>query len=76
MYSMQDLCEQFSLSRHAVYKYIKIGALPRPKGHGITSYYTDEHVRLLRRIRDEVHDRSRLTDLAERRMYESGQQRA
>lgn len=76
MYSMQDLCEQFNLSRHTIKKYIWLGVLPKAQGKGPYAHYTDEHVRLLRRIRAEVHDRPCLADLAERRLYESGQARA
>lgn len=71
MYSIRDLCEQFGLSRHTIHNYIRIGVLPGARLHGRYSYYTDEHVRLLKRIRAEVHDRARLSDLAERRLYES-----
>ena len=76
MYSMQDLCELFNLSRHTIRKYIWLGVIPHAVGMGPHAHYTDEHVRLLRRIRNEVHDRTQLADLAERRLYESGQARA
>lgn len=73
MYSIQDLCDQFNLSRWAIKKYIRMGVLPKAKGRGPTTYYTDEHVRLLRRVRSEIQDRTRLADLAERRLYETSQ---
>lgn len=73
MYSIHDLCEQFNVSRYTINNYIRIGVLPGAKLHGRYSYYTDEHVRLLKRIRAEVHDRTRLADLAERRLYETSQ---
>lgn len=72
MYTIHDLTSMFGLSRRAIYYYIERGVLPRPQGRrrGPGAYYTDEHVRILRTVRKEVHDRVTLADLAERRLME------
>lgn len=72
MYTIHDLTSMFGLSRRAIYYYIERGVLPRPQGRrrGPGAYYTDEHVRILRLVRREVHDRVTLADLAERRLIQ------
>ena len=67
MYSIDELCSEFGISRHTVHGYVKAKVLPPPLGGRRYAYYTDTHVRIIRAIRKTVHDgRVTLADLAER----------
>lgn len=73
MYSVDELAAMFGLSRRTIRYYVTQRVLPPPKGgRGPSAYYTDEHVRVLRVVRKDVHDRVTLADLAERRLTGSG----
>jgi DNA-binding transcriptional MerR regulator len=67
LYSIDQLCAEFNISRHTIYGYRKKGVLPPPVGGRRFALYTDDHVRIIRAIRKLVHDdRTTLADLAER----------
>lgn len=67
MYSIDEICSEFSISRHAVYRWRKMGLLPPPIGGRRFAQYTETHMRIIRAIRKVVHDdRVTLKDLAER----------
>lgn len=74
MYSIHELAAMFNLPRRTIRYYVERGVLPRPAGtvgaNRRWAYYTDEHVRILRLVRREVHDRVTLADLAERRLIQ------
>lgn len=72
MYSVDELAAMFGLRRRTIRYYVERRVLPPPKGgRGPAAHYTDEHVRLLRAVRSDVHDRVTLADLAERRLIGS-----
>ena len=67
MYTIEQVCSEFNISKHTVYGYRKAGVLPPPVGGRRFARYTDEHLRIIRAIRAVVHDgRVTLADLAER----------
>ena len=67
MYTIDQLCSEFGISRHTVYGYRKAGILPPPKGGRRYAYWTDQHFRIIRAVRASVHDgRVTLADMAER----------
>lgn len=67
MYTIDEVTSEFGISRWAVYNWRKKGVLPPPVGGRRFAQYTDEHLRIIRAIRREVHDsRVTLKDLAER----------
>lgn len=73
MYTIDDLAAAFGIKRSLIHSYVKRGVLPRPAGarRGPGAYYTDEHYRILRTVRKEIHDRVTMADLAERRRIEA-----
>jgi DNA-binding transcriptional MerR regulator len=67
VYTINQLCSEFNVSRHTIYGWRKKGVLPAPIGGRRFALYTDDHVRIIRAIRKIVHDdRVTLADLAER----------
>lgn len=73
MYSVDELAAMFGLTRRTIRYYVARRVLPPPKGgRGANARYDDEHVRLLRVVRADVHDRVTLADLAERRLTGGG----
>ncbi len=64
---IDELCDLFGLKRSTIHWYRHLRVLSPPVGHGRWARYTDTHVRQLRLIRDQVHDRRvTLRDMAER----------
>lgn len=69
MYSVEELAAMFGIAPRTVRYYVTRKVLPPPQGgRGRLAFYTDEHVRLLRLVRRDIHDRVTLADLAERRL--------
>jgi excisionase family DNA binding protein len=67
VYSIEEVCAEFGISRHTVYNWVKKGVLPHPEGGRRYAYYTDQHMKIIRAIKTLVHDRRvTLADLAER----------
>lgn len=50
-YTMDDLCQKFSISKHTIYNYISLGAISPPAGGRRYAHYTDDHIRELEDIR-------------------------
>ncbi len=51
-YGIEDLCRHTGLTRRTVRYYIQEGLLPRPEGERRGAWYTAEHLRRLRLIRE------------------------
>lgn len=67
MYTAEQLCAEFNISRWTLYDWRKKGVLPPPLGGRRYALYTDDHYRIIRAIRKVVHDdRVTIGDLAER----------
>ncbi len=67
MYSIDQICAEFNISRHTLYGLRKKGVLPPPQGGRRFATYTDEHIRIIRAYRKIVHDdRVTASEFAER----------
>jgi DNA-binding transcriptional MerR regulator len=67
MYTAEWICSEFNISRWTLYSWRKKGVLPPPLGGRRYATYSEDHVRIIRAIKEIVHDqRVTIADLAER----------
>lgn len=51
MYNIENISKLSGLSRRAIHYYVQRGVAPPPEGSGRGSYYTDEHLAILQKIK-------------------------
>lgn len=65
-WTINDLVNEFGVSRATIHRYVTKGLLPRPNGYGRGATYSNLHVNRLLEIRRELDRRVTLRDLMER----------
>lgn len=65
-WTIDELVNEFGISRATIHRYVGKGLLPRPDGYGRGATYNNLHVNRLSEIRRELDRRITLRDLADR----------